>query len=84
MFSCSTLNVYKFWETISKEHGIQEDGSFLGTQLQRDRLDVYYSRGMDNKWVPRAVLVDLEPGFTHYNRLYAIIIIKLREYYYMK
>lgn len=30
--------------------------------LQLERIDVYYNEGNHGKYVPRAVLVDLEPG----------------------
>lgn len=53
----------KFWETISKEHGVLPDGSYSGTcELQRDRISVYYNVSSTGKHVPRACLVDLEPG----------------------
>lgn len=52
-----------FWETISSEHEIDGDGTFTGKPgLQSERLSVYYNEAAQNKWVPRAVLVDLEPG----------------------
>jgi tubulin beta len=53
----------KFWEVISDEHGIQPDGTYQGeTDLQLERVNVYYNEANSNKYVPRAVLVDLEPG----------------------
>ncbi|KAL7077097.1 hypothetical protein ACQ4LE_003934 [Meloidogyne hapla] len=53
----------KFWEVISDEHGIQPDGSYGGeSDLQLERLNVYYNEAYGGKYVPRAVLVDLEPG----------------------
>lgn len=52
-----------FWQTISGEHGIGADGVYGGEEdIQRERLNVYYSEAAANKYVPRAVLVDLEPG----------------------
>ncbi|XP_044733154.1 tubulin beta chain-like [Chrysoperla carnea] len=54
----------KFWETICDEHGIDQTGSFRGeSDLQSERLNVYFnenslSRG--SKYVPRAIMVDLE------------------------
>ena len=30
--------------------------------VQKERLDVYYNESSSGKYVPRAVLVDLEPG----------------------
>lgn len=59
-----------FWDTISDEHGIDESG-----HLHKDKacsasvdgypvngkLDVYYSES-GSRYIPRAVLVDLEPA----------------------
>ncbi|XP_050355303.1 tubulin beta chain-like [Nymphalis io] len=53
----------KFWEVISDEHGITPDGCYSGdSELQLERINVYYNEAAGNKYVPRAVLVDLEPG----------------------
>ncbi|XP_016138200.1 tubulin, beta 6 class V [Sinocyclocheilus grahami] len=53
----------KFWEVISDEHGIDAAGSYVGDSvLQLDRINVYYNEASSHKYVPRAVLVDLEPG----------------------
>ncbi|EAT43521.1 AAEL005084-PA [Aedes aegypti] len=53
----------KFWETISDEHGINPTGMYQGNNdLQLERIDVYYSEANGYRYVPRAVLVDLEPG----------------------
>ncbi|KAJ1656310.1 Tubulin beta-4A chain [Dispira simplex] len=53
----------KFWESISQEHGLTNEGVYQGdNDLQLARLDVYYNEASGNKYVPRAVLVDLESG----------------------
>ncbi|XP_021573985.1 tubulin beta-2A chain isoform X10 [Carlito syrichta] len=53
----------KFWEVISDEHGIDPTGSYHGdSDLQLERINVYYNEAAGNKYVPRAILVDLEPG----------------------
>uniref|UniRef100_A0A672FKX3 Tubulin/FtsZ GTPase domain-containing protein n=1 Tax=Salarias fasciatus TaxID=181472 RepID=A0A672FKX3_SALFA len=53
----------KFWEVISDEHGIDPAGNYVGdSSLQLDRVNVYYNEASSHKYVPRAVLVDLEPG----------------------
>jgi tubulin beta len=66
----------KFWEVISDEHGIDSNGKgfdmiipliVLGAyagdnDLQLERINVYYNEGSSGRYVPRAVLVDLEPG----------------------
>ncbi|KAJ3346760.1 hypothetical protein HDU91_006959, partial [Kappamyces sp. JEL0680] len=53
----------KFWEVISDEHGIDPTGTFHGdSDLQLERINVYFNEASGGKYVPRAVLVDLEPG----------------------
>lgn len=53
----------KFWEVISEEHGISNTGHYIGTkENQLDQISVYYNESSTKQFVPRAVLVDLEPG----------------------
>jgi len=53
----------KFWETVCAEHGIGADGIYKGDSAQQlERADVYFTEVDGKRWVPRAVLVDLEPG----------------------
>jgi len=53
----------KFWEVISDEHGIAPDGSYEGnSDLQLERINVYYNEATGGRYVPRAILMDLEPG----------------------
>ncbi|KAJ8704948.1 hypothetical protein PYW08_012268 [Mythimna loreyi] len=53
----------KFWEIISDEHGVDPNGYYKGeSDLQLERISVYYNEASTGKYVPRAVLVDLEPG----------------------
>ncbi|AFN82691.1 beta tubulin [Encephalitozoon romaleae SJ-2008] len=53
----------KFWETISGEHGIDQTGRYVGTSdNQLERVNIYYNEASSKKYVPRAVLIDLEPG----------------------
>lgn len=53
----------KFWEVISSEHGIDPSGNFTGSNPnQLERINVYFNEAYGGKYVPRAVLVDLEPG----------------------
>lgn len=52
----------KFWQTISEEHGIDMKGRPTRQHdLKQEKLDVYYQE-TGKRYVPRAVLVDLEPG----------------------
>lgn len=53
----------KFWEVISSEHGIDPTGNFIGNNPnQLERINVYFNEAYGGKYVPRSVLVDLEPG----------------------
>jgi tubulin beta len=53
----------KFWSVISEEHGIDNAGNYKGKDdLQLERINVYYNEAQGGKYVPRAILVDLEPG----------------------
>jgi tubulin beta len=53
----------KFWQTLLEEHGLERDGVYKGSDDQQlDRINVYFNEVGANKYVPRAVLVDLEPG----------------------
>uniref|UniRef100_A0A2K5IVQ4 Tubulin/FtsZ GTPase domain-containing protein n=1 Tax=Colobus angolensis palliatus TaxID=336983 RepID=A0A2K5IVQ4_COLAP len=53
----------KFWEVISDEHGINSTGTYYGdSDLQLERINVYYNKARGGNYVPRAVLVDLEPS----------------------
>lgn len=53
----------KFWEVISDEHCIDATGTYYGdSDLQLERINVYYNEATGAKYVPRAILVDLEPG----------------------
>ncbi|GLH02815.1 hypothetical protein R5R35_002998 [Gryllus longicercus] len=53
----------KFWEVISDEHGIDPAGCYHGdSDLQLERINVYYNEAIGGKYVPRAVLIDLEPA----------------------
>ena len=57
-----------FWNTMAKEHNLSENGKFKGkpdekgNQARLDKIDVYYQEAGTMRFVPRACLVDLEPG----------------------
>ena len=50
----------------SDEHGLDSSGAYVGEEADQhvklERINVYYNEAMGGKYVPRAVLVDLEPG----------------------
>jgi tubulin beta len=47
-----------FWQNITQEHGVDATGKCTGSDLQKERLDVYFNDA-NSRYVPRAVLVDL-------------------------
>lgn len=58
-FSPSLLDCVNVDECV----GIDGSGVYHGdNELQLERINVYYNEVSGNKFVPRAVLVDLEPG----------------------
>jgi len=53
----------KFWEVICGEHGINESGEYEGEEdNQLERINVYYNEATGGRYVPRCILMDLEPG----------------------
>ncbi|KAI5062156.1 hypothetical protein GOP47_0022695 [Adiantum capillus-veneris] len=53
----------KFWEVVCTEHGIDPTGNYSGdSDIQLERVNVYYNEASCGRYVPRAVLMDLEPG----------------------
>jgi len=60
---CGNQMGTKFWEVVCDEHGIGGDGEYCGdNDAQLDRINVFYHEASGGKYVPRAVLFDLEPG----------------------
>ncbi|KAL2867757.1 tubulin beta chain [Aspergillus lucknowensis] len=50
-----------FWEGLLTEHGIDSSGRLTGTDLQSERLGVYFKKGEADRYVPRAIFTDLDP-----------------------
>ncbi len=53
----------QFWKRLCAEHGIRPDGVLesYATEDAGDRKDVYFYQADDEHYVPRALLIDLEP-----------------------
>ena len=52
----------RFWDMISGEHGVKT-GYYQGdSDLQLERINVYFNQTNGGSYVPRAVLIDLQPG----------------------
>ena len=53
----------KFWEVVCDEHGVDPTGTYQGdSDLQLERINVYFNEATGGRYVPRSVLMDLEPG----------------------
>ncbi len=51
-----------FLQVVSAEHGLDGTGSCtINDDIQLERINVYYNETSVGKYVPRAVLVDLDP-----------------------
>ncbi|XP_060082589.1 tubulin beta-2 chain-like [Ylistrum balloti] len=60
---CGNQISSKFWEMLCGEHGIDPAGTFRGIpDLQLERINVFFDESERTRFVPRSVLVDLEPG----------------------
>jgi len=60
---CGNQIGYKFWEIVAEEHAIQPDGTYAGnSDLELNKINVYFNEGSAGRYVPRSILLDLEPG----------------------
>jgi tubulin gamma len=51
-----------FWQRLCAEHGISKDGILEEWATEGgDRKDVFFYQADDEHYIPRAILVDLEP-----------------------
>ncbi|KAM1093140.1 hypothetical protein ACFX13_008422 [Malus domestica] len=58
---CGNQISTKFWEVVCAEHGIDGTRRYEGdSELQLERINVYYNEASCGRYVPRAVLMDLE------------------------
>ncbi|KAL8392941.1 hypothetical protein RB595_002942 [Gaeumannomyces hyphopodioides] len=52
----------QFWQQLCQEHGINRDGNLEDFATEGgDRKDVFYYQSDDTRYIPRAILIDLEP-----------------------
>ncbi|KAM0685848.1 gamma-tubulin [Conglomerata obtusa] len=50
----------EFWEKIAFEHGINKSGLLVNPN-DNDRKDAFFYETDDNRFIPRSILIDLEP-----------------------
>ncbi|EME49405.1 hypothetical protein DOTSEDRAFT_76722 [Dothistroma septosporum NZE10] len=52
----------QFWRQLCLEHGINQDGNLEDFATEGgDRKDVFFYQSDDTRYIPRAILLDLEP-----------------------
>jgi tubulin beta len=52
----------RFWQTISQEHSILPSGQYIGDlDQQLEMIDTYFDQSSEGTFVPRTVLLDLDP-----------------------
>lgn len=60
---CGNQIGMEFWKQLCLEHGISKDGNLeeFATSGGGDRKDVFFYQADDEHYIPRALLMDLEP-----------------------
>lgn len=59
---CGNQISVKFWKVVCTEHGIDPMGRYIrDTDLQLERVNMYYNEASCGRFVPRTMLMDLEP-----------------------
>jgi len=58
---------FEFWKKLCAEHGINPEGVLepFATDGVCDGKDIFFDQADDNRYVPRAVMLDLEPRVIH-------------------
>ena len=55
-----------YWQRLCAEHGINKEGILEEWATEGgDRKDVFFYQADDEHYIPRAILVDLEPRVRH-------------------
>lgn len=61
---CGNQIADRFWRLVLNEHGLTESGTPKpgSTADSNANMEVFFHKVRDGKYIPRAILVDLEPG----------------------
>ncbi|TNN56809.1 Tubulin gamma-1 chain [Liparis tanakae] len=63
---CGNQIGFEFWKQLCAEHGISPEGIVEEFATEgNDRKDVFFYQADDEHYIPRAVLLDLEPRVIH-------------------
>ena len=59
---CGNQIGMEFWKQLCAEHGINKDGMLEEYAMNGDdRKDVFFYQADDDHYIPRSLLIDLEP-----------------------
>lgn len=58
---CGNQIGFEFWKLLCEQHGIDKNGFLVNTNDIGDRKDVFFYQADDDHYIPRAILLDLEP-----------------------
>ena len=59
---CGNQIGFEFWKQLCVEHGIRQDGILHDlSQTGIDRKDVFFYQADNEHYIPRSVMIDLEP-----------------------
>lgn len=61
---CGNQIADRFWRLVLREHGLTEAGTLKegSVAAANTNLEIFFHKVRDGKYIPRAILVDLEPG----------------------
>uniref|UniRef100_A0A1I7XXX3 Tubulin gamma chain n=1 Tax=Steinernema glaseri TaxID=37863 RepID=A0A1I7XXX3_9BILA len=58
---CGNQIGIEFWKSLCEEHGIAPDGTLTEEDSGVDFKDVFFYQADDCRYIPRSILIDLEP-----------------------
>jgi tubulin gamma len=59
---CGNQIGLEFWKKLQSEHGIQSNGDLSESAKNiQDRKDVFFYQADDEHFIPRSIMIDLEP-----------------------
>ncbi|PAV58917.1 hypothetical protein WR25_13968 [Diploscapter pachys] len=58
---CGNQLAQSFWKSLCDEHGIDERGQPIHDMDPTDNKEMFFYQADDNHYIPRAILIDLEP-----------------------
>jgi len=76
-----TLVGSAFWQRLCMEHGIDKDGILEDPSIDgEDRKNAFFYQADDDRYVPRAILVDTEPRV----RTLMLVVLEVEGFIYLE